>query len=128
LDMAEAGRNPGRIIPGVLHAFADRHAAGRVRIVGEPVWPGRSAAEYPACAQHEALINLAFAGRPVSILCPYDTAGLHPVAIADARATHPVVTARRGEHVRGDFAPAHIVRAYNQPRPEPPVAVTEYFD
>lgn len=128
LDMAEAGRNPGRIIPGVLHAFADRHAAGRVRIVGEPVWPGRSAAEYPACAQHEALINLAFAGRPVSILCPYDTAGLHPVAIADARATHPVVIDRRGEHVSGDFAPDRIVRAYNLPFPEPRDAVSMGFD
>lgn len=38
LDMTRAGRNPGRIIPGVLRAFADAHPAGRVRIIGEPIW------------------------------------------------------------------------------------------
>ncbi|TDC97743.1 sensor histidine kinase [Actinomadura sp. 7K507] len=128
LDMSEAGRNPGRIIPGVLREFADRHTAGRVRIIGEPVWPGRSVAEYPACAQHEALINLAFEGREVSILCPYDVAGLPPAAIADARATHPVVIDHRGEHVSGDYAPDRIVRAYNRPLPEPPGAVSMSFD
>lgn len=39
LDMQEAGRNPGRIIPGVLRAFADAQPSGRrVRIIGEPIW------------------------------------------------------------------------------------------
>src|SRR5690348_12702806 len=52
VDMTEAGRNPGRIIPGVLHAFVDEHAPCRVRVIGEPIWAGRSAAEYPACVQH----------------------------------------------------------------------------
>ncbi|MFG2247649.1 anti-sigma factor RsbA family regulatory protein [Spirillospora sp. NPDC048823] len=128
LDMSEAGRNPGRIIPGVLRGFADLHTAGRVRIIGEPVWPGRSAAEYPACAQHEALINLAFEGREVSILCPYDVSGLDPVAIADARATHPVVIDRRGERRSGDYAPHRVIRAYNRPLPEPRGAVSMSFD
>ncbi|MFC4048143.1 anti-sigma factor RsbA family regulatory protein [Actinomadura syzygii] len=129
LDMTEAGRNPGRIIPGVLRDFADRHPAGRVRIIGEPVWPGRSATEYPACAQHEALINLAFAGRGVSILCPYDTAGLDPAVIDDARATHPVVIDRHGERVSDDYAPDRVISDYNLPLPEPPPgAVAMGFD
>ncbi|MEU5993407.1 sensor histidine kinase [Spirillospora sp. NPDC047418] len=128
LDMAEAGRNPGRIIPGVLRDFADRHTGGRVRIIGEPVWPGRTAAEYPACAQHEALINLAFAGRGVSILCPYDESGLDPVALADARATHPTVIDRRGERASAEYAPHRVIRAYNRPLPEPRGAVTMRFD
>ena len=63
-DMTVAGRNPGRIIPTVLLAFAGAHPGRRVRIIGEPIWAGRSAVEYPACAQHEALINAAFTGRP----------------------------------------------------------------
>lgn len=129
LDMTEAGRNPGRIIPGVLREFADRHPAGRVRIVGEPVWPGRSATEYPACVQHEALINMAFAGRGVSILCPYDVTGLDPAVIADARATHPVVIDRDGERASGDYAPDRVISAYNRPLPEPPPgAVAMGFD
>jgi anti-sigma regulatory factor (Ser/Thr protein kinase) len=128
LDMAEAGRNPGRIIPGVLREFADRHPGGRVRIIGEPIWPGRTGTEYPACVQHEALINLAFAGREVSILCPYDVAGLDAVAIADARATHPVVIDRDGARPSGDYAPRRVVGSYNRPLPEPPDAARMSFD
>ena len=120
LDMTEAGRNPGRIIPGVLRAFADRHRAGRVRIIGEPIWPDRSTVEYPACAQHEALINLAFEGREVTILCPYDVSGLDPAAVADARVTHPVVIDGDGVHESPEYAPDHVIRRYNLPLPEPP--------
>ncbi len=91
VNMAEAGRNPGRIIPTVLYAFTREHPGRRVRIVGEPIWPGRSAAEYRAALQHEALINLALADREATILCPYDLQGLDAVALADARTTHPVL-------------------------------------
>ena len=38
LDMTEVGRNPGRIIPGVLRAFADAHPGRHVRIIGEHLW------------------------------------------------------------------------------------------
>ncbi|MEU9633856.1 anti-sigma factor RsbA family regulatory protein [Streptomyces tendae] len=117
LDMAEAGRNPGRIIPGVLRAFADGHArAGvRVRIIGEPVWAGRSAAEYPACAQHEALINAAFAGRAATILCPYDEARLTADVLADALITHPTVVTSGGERVSEEYDWRAVVARYNEP-------------
>ena len=123
LDMREAGRNPGRIIPGVLRAFADAQPPGtRVRIVGEPIWAGRTATEYPACVQHEALINAAFEGRPVTILCPYDTRRLAPQAVADAYATHPVVvdagSGREEESGRYDFEAVHA--RYNAPLPPAP--------
>jgi anti-sigma regulatory factor (Ser/Thr protein kinase) len=115
-DMTVAGRNPGRIIPGVLRAFADLHpAADRVRIVSEPGWPGRSRAEYSACVHHEALINLAFAGRAVTILCPYDAAGLDPDVLADAAATHPVVIDHDGEQASTAYAPGKIIERANQP-------------
>ncbi|MFR0352415.1 anti-sigma factor RsbA family regulatory protein [Streptomyces sediminimaris] len=120
VDMREAGRNPGRIIPGVLRAFADAQPPGtRVSIVGEPVWAGRTSAEYPACAQHEALINDAFRGRSATILCPYDTRRLAPHVIADAHATHPtVVRAGSGrEEASGSYAPADVVARHNRPLP-----------
>ncbi|MBT3151263.1 MEDS domain-containing protein [Streptomyces sp. CHD11] len=120
LDMREAGRNPGRIIPGVLRAFADARPAGhRVRIIGEPIWAGRSASEYPACVQHEALINAAFQGRTATILCPYDTVRLPAHVVEDARATHPTVIAggsRRGRP-SGSYAPDTAVARYNEPLP-----------
>jgi anti-sigma regulatory factor (Ser/Thr protein kinase) len=90
-DMTVDGRNPGRIIPAVLLAFAAEHAGKPVRVIGEPIWAERSAAEYPACAQHEALINAAFHGRDAAILCPYDTTRLDAVWLADAYRTHPVM-------------------------------------
>ncbi|WP_037559204.1 sensor histidine kinase [Spirillospora albida] len=128
IDMHAAGRNPGRIIPGVLRAFADRQAAGHVRIIGEPIWPGRSPAEYPACAQHEALINLAFEGRDVSILCPYDEDGLDGAVLADARVTHPLIIDRDGDRPSGDYAPERVISGYNRPLPEPPAAVALHFE
>ncbi|MGW6270186.1 anti-sigma factor RsbA family regulatory protein [Streptomyces sp. NPDC055060] len=113
IDMAEAGRNPGRIIPRVLRAFADAHPTGRVRIIGEPIWAGRTEAEYPACAQHEALINLAFRGREATILCPYDTDGLDETVLADARATHPTVIESGRSDTSGSYAPETVISRYN---------------
>jgi anti-sigma regulatory factor (Ser/Thr protein kinase) len=124
-DMAIAGRNPGRIIPGVLLDFADRHRGRRVSIVGEPVWPGRNATEYPACVLHEALINGAFAGRDASILCPYDADGLDDAALADAHRTHPIVT-EAGESRHSVSYPgfADAASAFNLPLPPPPAGAT----
>jgi len=120
IDMTEAGRNPGRIIPAVLHAFVDEHRALRVRIIGEPIWPGRSAMEYPACVQHEALINDAFAGRSATILCPYDAKGLDPEARGDAARTHPVMVYGDDRRPSDGYAdPGSVVAEFNRPLPEP---------
>lgn len=120
-DMTVAGRNPGRIIPAVLLAFADAHPGRRVRLIGEPIWAGRSQAEYPACAQHEALINAAFAGRAATILCPYDAGRLHPGWVEDAYRTHPVMWdgSRRFESVHYRD-PVAVAAGFNLPLPEPP--------
>lgn len=109
LDMADTGRNPGRIIPE-LRAFADRHR-GAVRIISEPVWDRRTEVEYPACTLHEALVNYAFSGRDLSILCPYDTSALGHDVLADAEKTHPVVIDAGGHRPSDHFHPARVVVA-----------------
>ncbi|GAA3435141.1 sensor histidine kinase [Kutzneria kofuensis] len=124
LDMTEVGRNPGRIIPGVLRAFADAHPGRHVRIIGEPIWAHRSETEYPACAQHEALINHAFTGHTATILCPYDVAALDPLVVADAARTHPVLVDRTGRRDSDQYAPDAVVADYNRPLATPPNAVT----
>jgi anti-sigma regulatory factor (Ser/Thr protein kinase) len=90
-EMEELGRNPSRIIPAWRDFVAEHADSDRpVRGIGEPIWPGRTAAEIDECHRHEALLNLAFAG--VSdwwLLCPYDTRGLDEQVVADARRTHP---------------------------------------
>ncbi len=105
-DMAELGRNPARIIPEV-QAFTDKHPGQRVRFVGEPIWPGRSAAEICEATRHEALLNLAFAQAPTTILCPYDASRLAGSVLTDARRTHqePGVADGTGHTWRDNLPP-----------------------
>jgi anti-sigma regulatory factor (Ser/Thr protein kinase) len=120
-DMTVAGGNPGRILPGVLLAFAAAHPGKRVRVIGEPIWPGRSEVEYPACVQHEALINAAFSGRDAAILCPYDVARLDPAAVEDAYRTHPVMADATGRWPSPAYAdPVAVAADFNRPLPDPP--------
>lgn len=119
LDMTEVGRNPGRIIAGVLRAFADAYPDRHVRIIGEPIWPGRSASEYPACVQHEALINTAFTGRDVTIACPYNVTQLDSRVLDDAQATHPLLWHKGRQRNSSRYAPADVLDTYNLPLPAP---------
>jgi anti-sigma regulatory factor (Ser/Thr protein kinase) len=125
VDMTEEGANPGRILPGVLHAFADKHPGRRVRMVAESIWPDRTDAEYPACAQYEALVNLAFAGKDAVILCPFDVDGLDERAIDDAQATHPVLIGRGGGRASGAYDPERVIAAYNLPLEDRPRTAIE---
>jgi len=92
VPMHELGRNPSRML-ALWQQFAREHAAdghGKALGIGEPVWPGRSAAELGECERHEALVNLAFDRGPGwRLLCVYDLEGLGQNVIDGARASHP---------------------------------------
>lgn len=125
IDMAREGRNPAWIIPGVLHAFVAEYPRMRARIVGEPIWPGRSAIAYPRCVQHEALINIALVDRPISILCPYDSVRLDVDTIADAASTHPHLIRNGDRQISAGYGrPENVVDAFNLPFPTPPSSVS----
>jgi hypothetical protein len=127
IDMTEAGRNPGRIIPGVLMAFS-ASTQRRFRVVGQPIWPGRTDLEYPACVQHEALINTAFEGRPGVILCPYDATALPEHVLVDARRTHPVLI-EDGRRLASEWytdPTTALADIYNVPLPPPPADAEEH--
>lgn len=121
IDMMELGRNPARIIPA-LRAFADRHAGQQVRLVEEPVWPGRSAAEACEAIRSDALINLALSGTQVSVLCPFDAAKLPPAVTAAAQQIHPEHLAdgqgAAAAHLPG--VPWQFPQGYDDPLPLPP--------
>jgi anti-sigma regulatory factor (Ser/Thr protein kinase) len=108
-DMARLGRNPARIIPAVRE-FIDAHPGQRARHVGEPIWPGRSAAEICEATRHEALIDLAFSSAAVTIVCPYDVAGLPSSVVSTAERVH--------RHAGPWAVPAECDRAL----PPPPAA------
>lgn len=109
-DMAIVGRNPGRIMTALTDVAATR-GAGRAWLVGEPIWAGRTPAEIREATRHEALINVAFAGIPVTILCPYDLGELPPPILADAQRTHPVLWWAGDELASPAYADPAVVNA-----------------
>ncbi|MGH3969822.1 MAG: anti-sigma factor RsbA family regulatory protein, partial [Mycobacterium sp.] len=123
LDITEVGRNPGRILAAEL-AFVDEHRDRPVRMIAEPVWAGRTAAEYHACLQHEALANIAFAGCDVTGLCPYNASRLDETALADVRTTHPLIWEHGTQHRSPDYSLESALDQSNQPLATNPVAVT----
>ena len=119
-DMVRLGRNPARIIPEV-RAFIDGHPWQRVRYIGEPIWPGRSAAEICEATRHEALINVAFSEASATIVCPYDVMGLTPSVIAEAGRTHPGILANGRAAAAARYAGAGTVPPEcDRPLPPPP--------
>ena len=120
-DMDELGRNPARIIPAWQDFIAEhRGDSPRVRGIGEPIVPGQPAATRIECHLHEALLNSAFSGADLWLLCPYDAAGLEPGTVEVARRTHPFVlesgTSRTSVSYRGPDATERQTRV-----PLPPV-------
>jgi transcriptional regulator with XRE-family HTH domain len=84
-------RTPSAALGGYL-AFLQRElerGAAWVRILGEPPRANGSKSDLQGWTRYEALLNLAFAAEPVSVLCPYDERGCDKQIIARARATHP---------------------------------------
>jgi anti-sigma regulatory factor (Ser/Thr protein kinase) len=119
LDMAELGRNPARIIPEV-EGMLRRCGGSRLHYVGQPIWAGRSQAEIREATRQEALINLAWPGAPISVLCPYDAAALSSSVLADAERTHPHLI-RGGRTVQSEaYRGPAIPQGCDEPLPAPP--------
>jgi transcriptional regulator with XRE-family HTH domain len=93
-DSVDWYRSPGAALRSYGAFVKQRFDAGAtwIRIVGEPVWVGRSAAETHAWMRYESMINLAFASLPATILCPYDVRAVSADVVADAHRTHPQIT------------------------------------
>lgn len=122
-DMTEVGRNPARLL-GVVGGFVERHRHRPVRLIGEPVWAGRTAVEYPACVQHEALTNLALDGHRGAALCLYDASRLDDSVLADARITHPLICVDGSYQRSADYAIDVALQRCNEPLTTSPAAVT----
>lgn len=122
-DIAEAGRNPSRFM-AIEGSFVDEHPDRRVRIVSQLAWPGRRDAEFVACVEHEALVNEALDGYPVTKMCLYDASRLDGELLADARATHPFLWSRGALQRCAEYAPGDALERCNRPLVANPGAVT----
>lgn len=122
-DVTEVGRNPGRLL-GMAGCFLRQHQNRQMLMIGEPVWPGRTGTEYPACVQHEALFNIALAGHDVTGLCLYDADRLADNVLADALLTHPLIWRRGSHHHNPEYSVNDALDYGNEPLPTSPAAVT----
>nr|WP_156763974.1 anti-sigma factor RsbA family regulatory protein [Mycobacterium sp. 852002-50816_SCH5313054-b] len=121
-DIAEVGRNPSRFM-AMEGAFVDDHSDRRVRIVSQLAWPGRRDDEFVACVEHEALVNEALDGYPVTKLCLYDASRLDDELLAEARATHPFLWGRGVLQRSAEYAPGDALQRCNRPLNAKPGAV-----
>jgi transcriptional regulator with XRE-family HTH domain len=74
-----------------------------IRIVGEPVWADRPAAEVREWTRYESVINLTLAAAPVTIMCPYDARSTPERVMHDAACTHPECAQPDGAVASGSY-------------------------
>ncbi|QEU96383.1 sensor histidine kinase [Streptomyces kanamyceticus] len=114
---------PSRTL-GRYHDYCTEHGRGgarRVRVIGEPVWTGRTPFETSEWIRYESLVNVAFADSGHRILCPYDTRALPADVVAGIRRTHPELAVGSGEQrPSGRYVdPAEFVAECDRLGPEP---------
>jgi anti-sigma regulatory factor (Ser/Thr protein kinase) len=119
VDMRGIGLNPARLIDSI-HLFASQYRGRAIWCVHEPAWPARTPEELREVIRHEALVNLALADVPVSVLCPYDIR-LGTELIASVERTHPELTrdGRRGPSCT--YAAGIVPEECDLPLSTPPV-------
>ncbi len=123
LDIRSIARNPARMIPFVL-TMLEGHAGRCLHYVSEPAWPGRSREEIEEVLRHEALINLAWPGAALRVLCPYD-AGRHDEAVLrDVERTHPWLMRDGGVARNTGFGGSAFPPGTDNPLPPAPADAT----
>ena len=93
VDSADWYRSPIGALSDYQKFVADRFELGAawIRIIGEPLWAGRSESEVEEWTRYESMINLSFAPSPTTIVCPYDLRAVPEKILDHARQTHPKI-------------------------------------
>jgi anti-sigma regulatory factor (Ser/Thr protein kinase) len=119
-DMRGIGLNPARLID-MIQQFTGQHDGRVIWCVQEPAWPGRSPEELREVIRHEALVNLALADMPVSVLCPYDVR-LGTELILSVERTHPALTGDGRRWPSSSYAAGIVPQECDLPLSTPPAA------
>lgn len=111
----------------------EQHAtSGIVRVIGEPVWEGRSAASVREWTRYESALNVAFSAAPAWIVCPYSVNTLPEQIVAHALQTHPEVVDARGPRSSASYLePAKLfdsLAVRTDPPPDAPVVTLAVED
>jgi hypothetical protein len=98
IDSSRFLTTPGAALEGFRSFCEDKLERGaiRVRIVGQPIWAGRSRSEIRLWTRFESLLNLVFAAFPATAMCPYDERSVAPEILRQAHVTHPHIAGARG--------------------------------
>ncbi|QBI55884.1 hypothetical protein EKD16_20625 [Streptomonospora litoralis] len=88
-----------------------RTGEGRIRILAEPVWSGRSEREIAAWTHMESSMTLLFGATNIWMVCPYDTRLVPPRIVADARRTHPELVLGRASRASRTFVEPSVFTA-----------------
>jgi MEDS: MEthanogen/methylotroph, DcmR Sensory domain len=135
VDYAESaffGRRPPRRVAAVYRYWKGAQGSlrsGRVRILAEPVWAGRSAREITAWTRMEAALNVTLATTSISMICPYDARTTGADILAGALRTHPVQVAGSAQSPSPQYAdPAAFARSCDTRPLAQPSDGAETFD
>ncbi len=111
-DAAGWYRQPYRTLQAYDRYVTEHARDNIVRVIGEPVWDGRSPGAVREWTRYESVINVAFASSPAWIVCPYDASSLPDHVVRHARHTHPEVLGRGGAQRSEAFrTPDRLVEA-----------------
>jgi anti-sigma regulatory factor (Ser/Thr protein kinase) len=118
VDLQRLGSNPALAIP-LWRDFVADHDGRPVRGIGEPACAGHRGAALEECHRHECLLNHAFHGSALSLLCSYDAELLSDEALERVARSHELISrqgrtqqsARRFEAasdcLAGELSPPH---------------------
>lgn len=84
---------------------ARRAGATWVRVIGEPIWQGRSRADAAAWMRYESILNAIFSSWPVTMVCAYDERSAGKRVVEDALRTHPERAGREGSVPNATYEP-----------------------
>jgi anti-sigma regulatory factor (Ser/Thr protein kinase) len=121
VEAAAFYRHPARTLArSVALAEESARRVRRLRLLGEPIWHGRTQQEVADWQRAEALVNVTFAGTGAAILCPYDVRSLPPAILDGARRTHPASVNGDERLVNSGYMDPWAYTSLTDRRPLPP--------
>ncbi|MEV5572622.1 sensor histidine kinase [Spirillospora sp. NPDC052269] len=100
---------------------------GRLRVLTEPPWDGRSPLEIVEWQRHESVLNVAFAATPTLLTCAYDIRTVPGDVLAGVGRTHPAFADAAGEWPSPSYTdPAAFYAECNRSPLGPPPRAAEH--